>query len=121
MFAINCIDHIVLKTNCIDKMIEFYCDILGCHIERKQQRLTQIRAGVNLIDLVEVDNPIDKNNQNLEHFCLCIRPFEFESLKSYFTQHNIQINRYGERYGAKGLGYSFYIKDPEGNEIELRE
>ena len=33
----------------------------------------------------------------------------------------IQIARYGERYGTQGIGYSFYINDPEGNEVELCE
>jgi len=62
--------QIVLRTNCIDKMLTFYCDILGCHIENQQKelRLIQLKAGDNLIDLVEVDGLIDHSMQNLEHF-----------------------------------------------------
>lgn len=123
MFKIQGIDHIVLRTNHIDNMIAFYCDFLGCSIENQQKeiRLTQVRAGNNLIDLVEVDQPIDKNNRNVEHFCLRVQPFDFEFLKKYCEDHKISVARYGERYGAQGKVHSFYIKDPEDNEIELCE
>jgi glyoxylase I family protein len=123
MFAIEGIDHIVLNTTCIDKMIEFYCNLLQCQIENKQPELglTQLRAGNQLIDLVEVSHPISQDNLNLNHFCLNIKPFDFDLLKAYFEQNNVSISRYGERYGARGMRYSFYLKDPEGNEIELRD
>ena len=122
MINITGIDHIVLRTNCIDKMLNFYCDILGCSIENHQKalRLTQLRVGDNLIDLIEVDGFIDNNNPNMEHFCLRIWPFDFQALTTYFQQHQIEILRYGDRYGSDGMGLSFYVKDPQGNEIELR-
>ncbi len=122
MFKIECIDHIVLRTYHIDSMIDFYCNILGCHIEQVQEEigLTQLRAGTNIIDLVKIEKPLNDSNRNLEHLCLRIYPFDYESLKKYFREKNIEIYRYGNRYGAQGIGPSFYLKDPEGNEIELK-
>lgn len=122
MFTVKSIDHIVLKTNQFSKMLEFYCKILGGTVERKVEslRLTQIRMGDNLVDLVEVDNPIDAHH-NLDHFCLRISPFNLEELKQYFEKHQIKITEEGMRYGSQGTGYSIYIKDPEGTGVELRE
>ena len=123
MFSIKSIDHIVLRTDRFEKMLKFYCNVLGGTVEKEQPalRLTQIRMGDNLVDLVEVDNPLVENNPNLDHFCLRISPFDLETLTKYLEQHNITITEQGMRYGAQGMGYSIYIKDPQGNGIELRE
>jgi glyoxylase I family protein len=123
MFTIAHIDHIVLRTSQIEKMVQFYCDVLNCHIERVQAQfgLTQLRAGKNIIDLIKVDSTSAKENQNLEHFCLRISPFNFEELSQYFNKKGIEIFRHGQRYSAQGYGWSFYLRDPENNEIELAE
>ncbi len=55
MIEIAGIDHIVLRTDKLEAMQRFYCDILGCQIERDQMDkygLLQLRAGSALIDLV---------------------------------------------------------------------
>ena len=51
------IDHIVLRTDRYEELINFYVDALGCNIERetaKEFGLTQLRAGNALIDIVDV-------------------------------------------------------------------
>ncbi|MDX2164512.1 MAG: VOC family protein [Gammaproteobacteria bacterium] len=122
MFKVKGIDHIVLRTTQPEKMLDFYCNILGGHIEKEQPklRLTQLRFGESLIDIVEVDEQ-PSSNPNLDHFCLRIDPFSLDSLTSYFEKHGITINDQGPRYGAEGTGYSIYINDPENNTIELKE
>lgn len=121
MLAISGIDHIVLRTKNREKLVMFYCDILGCTVENIQDSiaLTQLRAGRNLIDIVEVDQMVQRDNSNLEHFCLRLENFDYSSLQHYFLKHNIKLHRYGKRYGSQGMGYSFYICDCDGNEIEL--
>lgn len=121
MFAIQCIDHIVLKTTNLEEMLNFYCDILGCKFERQVASvgLTQLRAGDSMIDLLQVESR--ESGQNIEHFCLRISPFDYASLEKYFHDKNIAIYNYGKRYGAQGTGESFYLKDPENNEIELKK
>lgn len=121
MFTIKAIDHIVLRTNKVKEMLTFYCNILGCKIEKEQPDfgLTQLRVGDNIIDLLQAEKTDEPNARNLEHFCLRITPFDYEKLKEYFDNNGIEIKRYGNRYGAQGYGWSFYITDPEGNIIEL--
>ena len=43
-------------------MTKFYCDVLGCSVERARQDigLIQLRAGQSLIDLVPVDGELRK-------------------------------------------------------------
>lgn len=123
MFEIVGLDHVVLNTRNAESLIHFYCTILGCTIERTQPdlQLTQLRAGDSIIDIVENKAYVRQDYNNLEHFCLKINPFNYEECSTYFNKHNIQFYRYGERFGAQGKVYSFYLRDPDGNEIELCE
>ena len=43
-------------------MTRFYCDVLGCLLERARQDigLIQLRAGQSLIDLVPIDGELGK-------------------------------------------------------------
>ena len=52
---IAAIDHIVLRTQDPARLERFYCEVLGCTVEKRQPDfgLTQLRAGDALIDLVD--------------------------------------------------------------------
>ena len=56
MIHIREIDHLVLRVSDLDRMLHFYCEVLGCAIARRQDDLglVQLRAGRSLIDLVPV-------------------------------------------------------------------
>lgn len=119
MFNIQGFDHIVLRTCQIDKMQAFYCDVLGCQVEKinKDVGLIHLRAGDHLIDLLQVNQP--PTDKNLAHFCLRIKPFNHAELQDYFHQHGLTIARYDRRYSGLGYGFSFYVCDPDGNEVEF--
>jgi glyoxylase I family protein len=125
------IDHIVLRTANLSEMLRFYCDVLGCNIERETSAeigLTQLRAGSALIDLVTVSSKLGKigggpptaTENNVDHFCLQLHPVSEDHIRHHLQQHGIEAGEFGDRYGAEGIGRSIYIKDPEGNTVELR-
>ncbi|HQP66664.1 MAG TPA: VOC family protein, partial [Quisquiliibacterium sp.] len=60
MIRLQGLDHIVLRVVDLDRMLRFYCDVLGCTVERRQEALglIQLRAGSALIDLVPVDGKL---------------------------------------------------------------
>lgn len=131
MIEIACIDHIVLRTSKTDKMLAFYCNVLGCNVEREtsdETGLIQLRAGNALIDLVKVDSdlgrlgggPPAETENNLDHFCLQLKPVSETELENHLSKHGIDKGSFQDRYGAQGVGKSLYIKDPEGNTVELR-
>jgi catechol 2,3-dioxygenase-like lactoylglutathione lyase family enzyme len=131
MIRIRTIDHLVLRTVRVEEMIDFYCRVLGCAVERTLPEgvgLSQLRAGDALIDIVAVHSelgraggkpPSDSGN-NMDHFCLQIDPFEENEMLDYLSGHGIDTSGFEERYGAQGIGPSIYIKDPDGNTIELK-
>lgn len=54
MIHIKGLDHVVIRVQNIEAMIKFYCDVLGCVVERRSSPelgLVQLRAGNSLIDL----------------------------------------------------------------------
>lgn len=125
------IDHIVLRTELYSELIDFYCTVIGCRLERETSAefgLTQLRAGTALIDIVDVNGDLGKaggaapgpTGNNLDHFCLQIEPFDEAVLIAYLQSHGIDYGEFHERNGAQGMGRSLYISDIDGNTIELR-
>ena len=124
------IDHIVLRVVDLDKMIGFYCDVLGCTVERRQDEigLVQLRAGRSLVDLVPVDGKLGKmggaapqaEGRNLDHFCFRVEPFDEEQIRNELSAAGVAAGKVESRYGAEGEGPSIYITDPEGNTVELK-
>lgn len=123
------IDHIVLRTIDLKSMLHFYCDILGCSIERTLDiGLVQLRAGGSLIDLVPVDSELGRKGGvapareglNLDHVCLLIEPFDENGLRQHFLAFGIDLDKVDTRYGATGFGPSIYVQDPQGNTVELK-
>ncbi len=130
MISIKKIDHIVLRTANPRQMIAFYCDTLGCKLERelKDFGLAQLRAGECLIDIVDVESELGKqgggpptsDSNNLDHFCLQIEPLDEKKLIDYLKSKNVEVSEFEDRYGAEGSGRSIYIKDTDGNTVELK-
>jgi catechol 2,3-dioxygenase-like lactoylglutathione lyase family enzyme len=129
-FALRAIDHVVLRVRNLDASLHFYCDVLGCSLDKVQEKigLWQVRAGSSLIDLVPLDGMLGKRGgaapgtegRNLDHFALQIKPFDEEKIRKHLALHGIEIVESGQRYGAEGTGPSVYIVDPDGNTVELK-
>jgi glyoxylase I family protein len=130
MIRIREIDHLVLRVVDLDRMLRFYCGVLGCTIERRQDSigLVQLRAGRSLVDLVPVSGqlgmsggaPPGKEGRNLDHFCFRVEPFEEKAIRRHLAAHDIEAGPLASRNGAEGEGPSIYISDPEGNVVELK-
>jgi len=130
MFTILHLDHVVLRVRDVDAMLRFYTEVLGCTLERVQDELGlyQVRAGASLIDLVPVDGKLGRaggaapgpEGRNLDHFCLRIEPFDGDALRAWLSSRGADPGEVVQRYGAEGEGPSLYLRDPEGNVVELK-
>jgi glyoxylase I family protein len=124
------IDHIVLRVTDLGAMRRFYCDVVGCTVERERPDLglTHLRAGRSLIDLVTVNGPLGarggaaagSEGRNLDHVCLTLSPFDEEAARAWLAAQGVEILESGQRFGAEGEGMSLYIRDPEGTIVELK-
>lgn len=130
IFQIQNLDHVVLRVRDQNMMTQFYCEVLGCSVERSVDGagMKQLRAGTSLIDLVNIKDLTlrkglgNSNSEfhNMDHFCLRIEPFDARLLLAHLRDHGISPGSVEMRYGAEGFGPSIYFSDPEGNRIELK-
>jgi len=124
------LDHIVLWSADVERSIAFYRDVLGCAPER----LDEWRAGeapfpsvrlsaTTLIDVFPggAAGAGDAGGRNLHHFCLAVEAEAMAALAKRLRAVGVTVE--GEpatRWGALGDGTSIYVRDPDGNVIELK-
>jgi len=121
-FAIQGLDHVVLRVADLERAVRFYCEVVGCREERRVESisLVQLRAGAALIDLVPAEGTPEVAGGNMDHFCLRIDPFDEADLRAHLAAHGVDVGEVARRYGAEGDGPSLYLQDQDGNTVELK-
>jgi len=124
------LDHVVLRVADVTASLRFYSDMLGCHEERRIEELglIQLRAGAQLIDLVDLTKPLGRaggeapgeGGRNMDHFALRIAHLDEPALRAHLLNYGVEPGDVAPRYGAQGTGPSMYIRDPDGNVVELK-
>lgn len=124
------LDHVVLRVADVTASLRFYCEMLGCHEERRIEELglIQLRAGAQLIDLVDLTKPLGRaggeapgeGGRNMDHFALRIAQLDEPALRAHLLNYGVEPGDVVPRYGAQGIGPSMYIRDPDGNVVELK-
>ncbi len=118
------LDHVVLRCRDQNRAYDFYTRILGLREERRIEQigLIQLRAGRSMIDLVPATHPRAEDGLNVDHVCLAVEARDLNEVARYLRDLSVEV--IGEpaiRYGAHGAGLSIYVRDPEGNVVELKQ
>ncbi len=129
-FTLRQIDHVVLRVADLEASLHFYRDVLGCALDHVQDKigLWQVRAGSSLIDLIPLSGLLGARGgaapgaegRNLDHFALQVTPFDEAAIRAHLSAHGVAVIEAGDRYGAQGTGPSVYVRDPDGNVVELK-
>ncbi|WP_445177961.1 VOC family protein [Pseudomonas sp. McL0111] len=129
-FTIQRIDHIVLRVQDLQRSIDFYGQVFGAELVKRQDHLglVHLRAGTSMIDLVDLHGQLGlkgggaagTERRNVDHFCLRIEPFDEEALTRHLQTFGLNVEKAAERFGAEGKGLSLYCFDPDGNQVELK-
>lgn len=128
-FTLEGLDHVVLLVDDMAEALTFYREVIGCTVDNELPHygMVQLRAGAALIDLVDISGkagewgrPPVAGGRNMDHVCIATGPWEEGAMRAHLAAHAVAIVEEGMRYGARGDGYSFYVKDPAGNVIELK-
>ena len=122
-FTVTELDHIVLRCRDQARALDFYTRIIGLAEERRVEHigLIQLRAGASMLDLVPAQAPRDEGGINVDHFCLGIDTQDLNTTMAYLRAQAVEIlGEPAARYGARGSGWSIYVRDPEGNVVELK-
>jgi catechol 2,3-dioxygenase-like lactoylglutathione lyase family enzyme len=118
---VTALDHVVLNVADVERSLAFYCEVLGLAPER----VDAWRRGEILFPSVRVDERtiIDllaapRTGENADHLCLVVEPTDLDALA---TSGRFEVvDGPATRFGARGNGTSLYVKDPDGNTVELR-
>ncbi|WP_327654494.1 VOC family protein [Streptomyces sp. NBC_00483] len=118
---VKALDHLVLNVADVDKSLEFYTGRLGLAPERVEEW----RAGKVPFPSVRIDDStvIDlfatpRVESNVDHFCLVVDPLDWQEVIDSGAFEVLEGPV--PRWGARGQAQSVYVKDPDGNTVELR-
>ena len=115
------LDHLVINVGDVERSLAWYTEMLGLSAER----VHEWRAGEVPFPSVRInDNTIidlfalERTGQNIDHICLVVDRADVDAVSAdpRFTIVEGPV----ERWGARGIGWSVYVTDPDGNQIELR-
>lgn len=114
------LDHVVLNVADARRSVAWYRDELGLEPlrydawERGEVFFPSVRVdGSTIIDLLETD----RSGQNVDHLCLVVR--DDVDVLAASGRFDV-VDGPDTRWGARGDGRSLYVRDPDGNVVELR-
>ncbi|WP_052869315.1 VOC family protein [Streptomyces niger] len=128
--TVTAFDHLVLNVTDVERALDFYCGPLGL----EPVRVDAWRAGeapfpsvrvspTTIIDLVRAPEAASGADgaparPNVDHLCLVVAPLDWQQVvdSGVFTV----VDGPGKRFGARGTAESLYVRDPDGNTVELR-
>ncbi|SMY08963.1 VOC family protein [Flavimaricola marinus] len=128
-FTLTGIDHVVFLVDDMARALQFYHQVLGCQPGYSYPALgmEQVWAGSALIVLWDTTHPGAADavppvagGRNVDHVCIATSPFDHVALRSHLAAHGVEIEREALHGGARGMGHSFYIRDPFGNKLEIK-
>ena len=128
-FSLVGIDHVVYTVDDLARALAFYNTVLGCVPGYSYPALgmEQVWCGAALIVLWDITHPGAASavpsvmgGSNVDHVCIALAPFDHGALRAHLAAHGVKIEREAQHGGARGMGHSFYIRDPFGNKLELK-
>jgi catechol 2,3-dioxygenase-like lactoylglutathione lyase family enzyme len=115
------LDHLVLNVADVERSLAFYCGELGL----APVRVDEWRRGDAPFPSARVDAhtildllAVARTGENADHLCLVVEPTDLDAVKA--SGRFEVVDGPATRFGARGNGTSLYVKDPDGNTVELR-
>ena len=114
-------DHLVIISADVERSLAFYLDELGM----EPVRVDEWRRGEVFFPSVRLNDSAildllagTPDGKNVDHICLVIGPVDLAALAE--SGRFDVAGGPAELFGARGQGQAFYVRDPDGNVIELR-
>jgi len=120
---IDRLDHLVLTVADIDRAVRFYCDVLGMEATVFGEGRTALNFGHSKINLHQAGSELQPN---------ALRPVVGSADLCFITDDPLdqvekELEKFGvplvegpvRRTGARGVLNSVYVRDPDGNLVEI--
>lgn len=118
-------DHLVLTVDDVERSLAFYLGELGL----EPVRVDEWRRGevffpsarvdaTTIIDLLQAPPGGRAEGRNVDHLCLVVDRVDLQAVAD--SGRFDVVDGPDVRFGAQGDGTSLYVRDPDGNVVELR-
>jgi extradiol dioxygenase family protein len=127
------LDHVVLNAKDVERLLAFYSDVIGLSPERVSEYrqgtvlFPSLRLGPDsVIDVLPptlwaAAGPSAQSHPNVDHFCIALDAADWPPLLERLERSGVALELPPTQlWGARGQGIAIYIRDPEGNRVELR-
>lgn len=114
-------DHIVLISADPEKLVDWYASSLGLEVLRldewRRGEVPFVSLRVSPTFLIDVMRG-DRNGMNVDHLAVTVEDVDLDELAATGT-FDVEMGP-ADLFGAQGVGRGLYIRDPDGNRVELR-
>ena len=115
------IDHVVLNVSDARRSLAWWEELLGGEPLRVEQweagevpfPSVRLNEGT-IVDLFE----LVRTGTNVDHVCVVVEGADLDEVAASGTFDVLGPPR--QLFGARGIGTGLYVKDPDGNTVELR-
>ena len=125
--AIRALGEVALRVNDLDAMQAFYQDVLGLELMRRAETFAFFRLAEGFAGHTQVlalfdragqhpDVPVSASGSTVDHLAFTIAREDYEAEKRRLEGHGLEVET-AEHAWVQWR--SLYVKDPEGNEVEL--
>ena len=114
-------DHVVLVSSDVERLVAFYRDELGLAAERLEQwRAKEVPfVSLRVSDSFLIDVMAgERTGENVNHFALQVAGVDIDELAAS-GRFEVEMGP-ADLFGARGTGRGLYFRDPDGNLVELR-
>ncbi len=120
---VELVDFVALPTRDPARAVAWYRDVLGLEPLRFDEwkggrvPFPSVRVSDStIIDVVDGERSIGRGN--VDHLCLVFEPTDLDVVRESGAFDVVEGPV--TRWGARGNGTSLYVRDPDGNVVELR-
>lgn len=114
-------DHVVFTSPQPEALVAWYQEHLGAGVERLEQwrrgevPFVSLRVGPDfLIDVTRGE----RTGTNVDHVAIVVEGVDLDELAASGA-FDVEMGP-ADLFGARGVGRGLYVRDPDGNRVELR-
>ena len=114
-------DHVVLVSADPEPLVDWYATRLGLEVLRldewREGKVLFVSLRVSPSFLIDVMRG-DRSGVNVDHLALTVEGVDLDELAAS-GDLDVEMGP-ADLFGAQGVGRGLYVKDPDGNRVELR-
>ncbi len=115
------VDHLVLVSPDPERLVAWYHQHLGAVPERLEEwrrgEVPFVSLRISPTFLLDVTRG-ERTGTNVDHFALAVEDVDLDELVAGGSL-NVEMGP-ANLFGARGTGRGVYLRDPDGNRVELR-